>query len=454
MNPTGNRTPWKQWDHSRVWHPFTQMKEWMAEDPLFMERGEGNYVIDIDGNRYFDGSSSLWCNVHGHGRPEIINAICEQAQRLAHSTMLGLSNLPATELAKKLTDIAPAGLQRVFYSDAGATAVEAALKMAFAYWQLRGQPGRDLFVSLNEGYHGDTLGSLSVGYLELFDKPYRPLLFPCLKLNPPHIFRYYRRQSMEEAVQNALAEAEQVLTKDRRRIAALVVEPLMQAAAVMWNHPVEYLAGLHRICRANNILMIADEVAVGFGRTGKMFACEHAGISPDLMCLAKGLSGGTLPLSATLATEEIFSAFLGEFEEGKAFFHGHTYCGNPIACAAALASLGLFDKDDVLAKLPASIEVLSVALEPLRGLAHVADIRQWGFMVGIELVEDVASRRPFPAAQRVGKKVIMEARKRGVILRPLGDVVILMPPLSTTDDELRNLVAVVAESIAALAPAR
>jgi adenosylmethionine-8-amino-7-oxononanoate aminotransferase len=425
------------------------MREWMADDPLIIERAEGNYIFDTDGNRYFDGSSSLWCNVHGHGRPEIVDAICDQTRRVAHSTLLGLSNAPAAELAKRLVDIAPSGLQRVFYSDAGATAVEAALKMAFAYWQYRGRPGRDLFVSLNEGYHGDTIGSLSVGYLELFDRPYRPLLFPCLKLNPPHIFRYYRRQPMDEAVRNALAEAEELLTKDRRRIAALVIEPLMQAAAVMWNHPVEYLAGLHAICRKNDILMIADEVAVGFGRTGRMFACNHAGITPDLMCLAKGLSGGTLPLAATLTTEEIFNTFLGEFEEGKTFYHGHTYCGNPVACSAALASIGIFEHEPVLTRVQERTTELEGHLATLTELPHVADIRQWGLMVGIELVQDVSARKAFPARLRVGRKVILEARKRGVMLRPLGDVVILMPPLSTTHEELQNLVSVVADSIRA-----
>ncbi|MSO20502.1 MAG: adenosylmethionine--8-amino-7-oxononanoate transaminase [Acidobacteria bacterium] len=439
--------PWKQWDHEHSWHPFTQMREWMAEDPLFIERGDGNYLIASDGRRYFDATSSLWCNLHGHGRPEIVAAIAGQAAQLAHSTMLGLSNLPATELAKRLIDIAPKGLTRVFYSDSGATAVEVALKMAFAYWQLRGEPGRDVFVSLNEGYHGDTIGSLSVGYMELFDRPYRQLLFPCVKLNPPHYFRYYRRQSMEEAVSSALAEAEITLTRDRRRIAALIVEPLMQAAAVMWNHPVDYLAGLARLCRQNNILLIADEVAVGFGRTGKMFACDHAGITPDLMCLAKGISGGTLPLAATLTTEEVFHAFLGDFAERKTFFHGHTYTGNPIGCAAALASLDIFEKDNVLQELPFKIHALEEALHPLRNLPHVADIRQWGVMVGIEIAEDAKARRSFPSGLRLGKRVIMAARRRGVILRPLGDVVILNPPLSTTIAEMQHIAAVSAEAI-------
>lgn len=438
---------YQQWDREYSWHPFTQMREWMAEPPLFIERGEGNYLVDTAGRRYFDATSSLWCNVHGHGRPEIVEAIARQAERLAHSTMLGLSNLPATELAKRLIDIAPQGLKRVFFSDAGATAVEAALKMAFAYWQLRGETGRDVFVSLNEGYHGDTLGSLSVGYLEIFDRPYRPLLFPCVKLNPPHFFRYYKGQSMEEAVASALAEAEKTLTRDRRRIAALVIEPLMQAAAVMWNHPVEYLAGLARLCKQNNILLIADEVAVGFGRTGRMFACGHASVTPDLMCLAKGISGGALPLAATLATEEVFNAFLGEFEERKTFFHGHTYTGNPVGCAAALASLDLFEKDRVLQLLPEKIRVFTDALRPIGSMAHVADIRQWGVMVGIELVDDVAVRRSYPPARRLGKKVMMAARERGVILRPLGDVVILNPPLSSSMEELKHLADVTRESI-------
>lgn len=437
----------KGWDHAYLWHPFTQMREWLADEPVIIERAEGNYLIDTAGKRYFDGVSSLWCNVHGHGRAEIVKAIGKQAATVAHTTMLGLSNIPATELGKRLIDIAPQGLQRVFYSDSGATAVEIALKMAFGYWQLRGEPGRDLFVSLTEAYHGDTVGPMSVGYTEPFDRLFRPLLFPCLKINPPHIYRYYRRESPAGALQHALEEAERVLSKDRKRIGALIVEPLMQGAAGMWSQPVEYLAGLRKLCTENKILLIADEVAVGFGRTGKMFACEHADISPDLMCLGKGITGGTLPLAATLATEEIFSAYLGEYEERKAFYHGHTYTGNPIACAAALASLELFERDSVLEHVAARSRELQQHLAKLTEGPHVADVRQWGLMAGIELAEEAPARRPFPAGRRVGKKVILEARQRGIILRPLGDVIILMPPLSCSSEELRNLVNVVADSI-------
>ncbi|OFV92643.1 MAG: adenosylmethionine--8-amino-7-oxononanoate transaminase [Acidobacteria bacterium RIFCSPLOWO2_02_FULL_61_28] len=448
--PDSEQTRWKNWDHAYLWHPFTQMREWFAEEPLVIERAEGNTLIDSDGNRYFDGVSSLWSNVHGHGRREIVEAIRVQLDAVAHTTMLGLTHVPGTVLAKRLIEAAPPGLERVFYSDSGATAVEIALKMAFEYWQLRGESERTLFVSLAESYHGDTIGAMSVGYSEAFHKRYRPLLFPCLRIAPPHVFRYCRRASPEAALEQALREAEETLRENWKRIAALIVEPLMQGAAGMWAHPVEYVKGLHRLCREYNILFIADEVAVGFGRTGKLFACEHAGVTPDLMCLGKGISGGVLPLAATLATPEIFEAFLGEYEERKTFFHGHTYTGNPLACAAGIASLDLFLKDNTLVQMAPRIELLRDLLRPLSELDHVADIRQWGYMVGIELAEDVPSRRPYPPGQRIGKQVILEARRRGFLLRPLGDVIVLMPPLSTTEEELRRLVAVTAESIQAV----
>ena len=448
--PTGEPKQWREWDHAYLWHPFTQMREWLAEDPVIIERAEGNYLIDTEGKRYFDGVSSLWCNVHGHGRREIVEAMRAQLDAVAHTTMLGLAHVPATVLAKRLIEIAPPGLQRVFYSDSGATAVEIALKMAFEYWQLRGESGRTRFVSLKESYHGDTIGAMSVGYSETFHQRYRPLLFPCHRINPPHVFCYYRGASKEEALERSLLEAERTLRESRGEIAALIVEPLMQGAAGMWAQPVEYLAGLHRLCRENNILMIADEVAVGFGRTGKMFACEHAGITPDLLCLGKGISGGMLPLAATVTTGEIFETFLGDHDERKTFFHGHTYTGNPLACAAGIASLDLFRGDATLDRMTRRIELLAGLLQPLRELAHVADIRQRGYMVGIELAEDAAGRRSYAPEERIGKRVILEARKRGLMIRPLGDVVILMPPLSTTEDEMRCLLTATAESIEAV----
>lgn len=438
----------KRLDHAYLWHPFTQMQEWMGEEPCIIERGEGHYLIDLQGRRYLDGVSSLWCNVHGHRKAELDRAIQAQLAKIAHCTFLGLSHAPGIELAQRLIKIAPSGLRRVFYSDSGATAVEVALKIALQYWQLKGEKKKTRFVSLIEAYHGDTVGSMSVGYSETFHRFHLPLLFPVLRLNPPHVFRYFRRMGEKEALSSAVAEAEELVSKERDSLAALIMEPLMQGAAGMWAQPLGYVKALSEICRKNNLLFILDEVATGFGRTGKMFACEHEGVSPDLLCLAKGITGGYLPLAATLASEEIFSAFLGAYDEFKSFFHGHTYTGNPLGCAAALASLELFGKEKIIERMQPKILYLKKRLhEDFLPLPHVADIRQWGFMVGIELVEDKGSLKPYPPARRVGHRVILAARRRGVMVRPLGDVIVLMPPLTISDDELRTLVDVVYESI-------
>lgn len=441
----------KRWDHRYVWHPFTQMKQWLAEDPLIIVRGKGNYLIDQRGRRYLDGVSSLWCNVHGHNRPEINAAIRTQLGRIAHSTFLGLSNVPAVVLAKKLVEIAPPGLTRVFYSDSGAAAVEVGLKMAFQYWQLRGKSGKTKFASLIEAYHGDTLGAVSVGYSDLFHRFFRPLLFECFRLPPPHLYRFQQGMPEKDALARAVAEARELLSRHRHEIAALVVEPLMQGAAGMWAQPPGYVRALREITQEQGILLICDEVATGFGRTGKMFACEHEGITPDILCLAKGISGGYLPLSATLTTEEIFSAFLGEHQEFKTLFHGHTYTGNPLACAAALASLELLKKDRVLERLQPKIAFLSERLEAdFAPLPHVADVRQWGFMAGIELMRDKEKELPYSPAEKVGIRVAQAARKKGVIIRPLGNVIVLMPPLSISKRELAVLLRVTRESIAAV----
>jgi len=438
----------KQLDHSYLWHPFTQMQEWMAEEPCIISRGDGHFLIDVQGKKYLDGVSSLWCNVHGHGKKEIDEAICAQLERIAHSTFLGLSHVPGIQLAEKLIGIAPNGLQRVFYSDNGATAVEIALKMAVQYWQLEGEDKRTLIASLAESYHGDTVGSMSMGYSETFHRFHKSLLFPVLRITPPHVFRYYQRMSEEDAVDAAIKDARQKLAENKNELAALVMEPLMQGAAGMWSQPVKYVQALSEICRRDNILFILDEVATGFGRTGKMFACEHAGVTPDILCLAKGITGGYLPLAATLATEEIFSAFLGEYKEYKTFFHGHTYTGNPLGCAAAIANLELFERDDVIGKMQPRINYLQTRLQTdFLTLPHVSDVRQWGYMAGIELVKDKASRSNYDPERRIGHKVILEARKRSVLIRPLGDIIILMPPLTITDEELSALLDVVHDSI-------
>src|SRR3989338_8153000 len=441
----------KRLDHTYVWHPFTQMQEWMGEESLIIERGEGHYLIDVQGKRYLDGVSSLWCNVHGHRKKELDDALKQQIDKIAHSTFLGLSHVPGIELAAKLIEIAPEGLKRVFYSDSGATAVEVALKIALQYWQLRGETNRTRFASLVEAYHGDTIGAMSVGYSETFHRFHHPLLFPALRLPPPHVYRYFRGMSESDALKSAIREAEEQLSREKDSLVALIMEPLMQGAAGMWSQPVGYVKALSEICRKNRILFILDEVATGFGRTGKMFACDNEGVSPDILCLAKGITGGYLPLAATLTTEEIFSAFLGEYGEYKSFFHGHTYTGNPLGCAVALANLELFRKEKILEKMQPKIAYLKRRLEKeFLPLAHVGDVRQWGLMVGIELVEDKGARRSYAPERRIGYKVTLEARKRGVMIRPLGDIIILMPPLTMTDDELKTLLDVTLESIKAV----
>ena len=438
----------KHLDHTYLWHPFTQMQEWMGEDPLIIDRGEGHYLIDVQGKRYLDGVSSLWCNVQGHRKKELDDALKAQIDKIAHSTFLGLSHPPGIELAQKLIGIAPKGLKRVFYSDSGATAVEIALKIAFQYWQLKGETRRTRFASLVEAYHGDTIGSMSVGYSETFHRYYQPLLFSVLRLNPPHVFRYSQRMSEAEALKKAVEEAEEKLTQEKDSLVALIMEPLMQGAAGMWSQPLGYVKALSEICRKNRILFILDEVATGFGRTGKMFACEHEGVSPDIFCLAKGITGGYLPLAATLTSEEIFSAFLGEYGEFKSFFHGHTYTGNALGCAVALANLELFKKEKIIEKMQPKIANLKRRLEKdFLPLSHVSDIRQWGFMIGIELVEDKEGRRSYATEKRIGREVILEARKKGVIVRPLGDIIILMPPLTISEEELKTLVDVVYDCI-------
>jgi adenosylmethionine---8-amino-7-oxononanoate aminotransferase len=409
-------------DRAYLWHPFTQQRGWVAEEPVIVERGEGTDLIDVDGNRYIDGVSSLWCNVHGHAHPRIDAAVSDQLSRVAHSTMLGLSHRPAIELAQRLVELAPPGLTRVFYSDSGSTATEIALKMAFQYWRQRGQDRRR-FVALRMAYHGDTIGSVSVGGIDLFHSLYEPLLFDTLKAEPGDI-----------------AGMERLLAEHAGEVAAVIMEPLVQGAAGMLLHPPGYLRAVRDLCDRHGVLLILDEVATGFGRTGRMFACEHEGVAPDLMCLAKGITGGYLPLAATLASERIYEGFLGEHEQFRTFFHGHTYTGNPLACAAGLATLDVFREERTLERLQPKIELLADLLEPVAAQPAVREVRRRGFMVGVELVEH-------PLPMRIGHRVTLEARRRGAIVRPLGDVVVLMPPLSISAAGLTRLVDITAEAI-------
>jgi adenosylmethionine-8-amino-7-oxononanoate aminotransferase len=411
-------------DHRYIWHPFTQQQGWVEEEPVIIESARGTTLTDTEGREYIDGVSSLWCNVHGHQHPKIDAAVQAQLGKVSHSTMLGLSHRPAIELARRLVEIAPPGLTRVFYSDSGSTATEIALKIAFQYWAQNGQT-RGKFITLKDAYHGDTLGSVSAGGIDLFHETYRPLLFETLKAQPGDI-----------------DDMERLLAENEGDVAAVMMEPLVQGAAGMLMHPPGYLAAVRRLCDEHDLLLICDEVATGFGRTGTMFACEHEDVAPDLMCVAKGITGGYLPLAATFTSERIYEGFLGRHEEYRTFFHGHTYTGNPLACAAAIATLDVFEEERTIEALGPKIELLTRLLEPIAQLPSVGEIRRRGFMVGIEL-------EGFDAAERTGHKVTLEARNRGAIVRPLGDVIVLMPPLAIEEAQLERLVAITHEAIAA-----
>jgi len=422
----------EQWDRDHLWHPFTPMQAYAAEKPVIIERAHGCMLVDVEGREYIDGVSSLWCNVHGHRVPELDRAVREQLERVAHSTLLGIANVPAIQLARRLVELAPAGLTRVFFSDDGATAVEVALKMAFQYWRqcTRPQPQRTQFLALEGAYHGDTLGDVSIGDLGRFHHLFKPLLFPTVRAANHYCYRCplgLERQTCRIACGTALAD---LVRAHRDTLAAVVVEPLVQGAAGMITAPEGFLHQVREVTRAHGVLLIADEVAVGFGRTGTLFACEQEEVVPDFLCVAKGLTGGYLPMAATLTTEEVYGAFLGRPEEGRTFYHGHTYTGNPLGAAAALANLDLLTRSGGLEGVAARSELLRGHLLRIAGFPFVGDIRQRGLMAGIELVQDRATRKPFPAHLRIGARVCRLASDQGVLLRPLGDVVVVMPPLA------------------------
>ena len=437
-------------DKQHLWHPFTPMKLWLDSEPLVITAAEGMHLIDSDGNRYLDGVSSLWCNVHGHRIPEIDAAVRVQLDRVAHTTMLGLASEPAILLADRLMKLVPPNLKKVFYSDAGATATEVAFKLAAQYWFNVGRPEKNEFVGFAEAYHGDTVGAMSVGRVRAFHKPYFPMLFKVHFAPTPYVYRSDTPHDPEAVSRKCLAGLESILREHGRHVAAVAIEPIVQGAAGMIVQPPGFLREVSRLAREYDVLLIADEVATGFGRTGRMFACEHEGVQPDLMCVAKGITGGYLPLAATFATRPIFDAFLGEPAEGRTFFHGHTYTGNPLACAAAIASLDLFEKNELVPAVRQKSAGLSAMLEELRDLPHVGDVRQRGFMVGIELVKDRKTRQPFDPKLRVGAAVCNRVRRHGVILRPLGDVVVLMPPPAMELPDLRTIVTAVETEVAAL----
>ena len=437
-------------DRKYLWHPFTQMKEWQKETPVVIAEGRDCFIKDTYGRWYLDGVSSLWVNIFGHRKREIDDAIRGQLENIAHSTLLGLSNVPAIKLAERLVQLVNTSLSKVFYSDNGSTAVEVALKMAFQYWKHKGIDGRNTFISLRNAYHGDTIGAVSVGGIDIFHKTFEPLLFKTYKAPSPYCYRCELGKTYPHCKFACLGEMDRILYDHAGEIAGLIIEPLIQAAGGMITSPSGYLKGVKELCSKYNILMIADEVATGFGRTGKMFACEHEDVIPDIMCLSKGITGGYMPLAATLATDELYNAFLGEFRDLKTFFHGHSYTGNPLACAAALACLNLFEKEHVLENLQGKIAVLEAWLQEIVQLEHVGDVRNVGFMAGIELVEDKETKKPYDREEKMGWRVAHRAREQGVFIRPLGNVIVIMPPLAISEQNLGQMMKVMKETIFAV----
>ena len=469
-------------DKTHVWHPFTPMRQWAAHDPLIIERAEGFELIDPDGRRYIDGVSSLWCNVHGHRVPQIDQAIRDQLDKVAHTTLLGLASPPSIELAAKLVELtrrclnpptpeAPrpsAGLNKVFYSDAGATALEAAFKMAVGYWHHTGRPDKRRFIGLAGAYHGDTVGSMSVGYSDLFHRPFAAMVFPVDWFPAPDLCRLQpklapgRSSSPEDgtwpcedpslqqaAMDHCLHHLRAMLEKQADQTAAVVIEPVMQGAAGMICQPPGFVRGVRELCDAFDVLLIADEVATGFGRSGAMFACQTERVSPDILCLAKGLSGGYLPVAATMTTDAIHEAFCGELHEKKTLYHGHTYTGNPLGCAAAIASLDLFETNDVLANATRNAALIHARLHALRDHPHVLDLRQRGLMVGIELCQSRQDAQPFDFSRRTGAAFCQACRERGLIIRPLGDVLILMPAPAMDEATLDRMLDLVLDTFTA-----
>ena len=418
-----------EWEKRHVWHPFTQMREWTVpgHDPLFIVSGEGPWLWDSAGKRYLDGNSSIWTNIHGHNHPRINGAITEQLSRIAHSSFLGLTHLAAVRLAKELVDLLPdSGLTRVFYSDDGSTGIEVAIKMTIQYFRQTGRPEKARFAAFSNAYHGDTLGASSLGGIANFHDKFAAYQFPVVRVS----------------------DLEELDRADTSALAAIIIEPLVQGAAGMLTWPSGMLRRLRQWCDERGILLIFDEVMTGFGRTGRMFACEHEGVVPDFLVLAKGLTGGYLPLAATLITEAVYNGFLGDFSELRAFFYGHSYTGNPLGCAAALASLQVFREERVLDRVASVIPVLKEGLEELRKLSWVRDVRQVGMIAGIEL--GTADGTSFDWRERMGAKVCLAAKEFGLLTRPIQDVVVFMPPLCVSVDEVRFGIEAVGKAVEAV----
>ncbi len=431
-------------DKKYLWHPFTQMAQWLDSEPVVIEKGDGFFLIDTENNRYIDGVSSLWCNVHGHRVKKIDDAIKNQLKNIAHSTLLGLAQNRPIELAEKLIGIAPASLAKVFYSDSGATSVEIALKMAYQYYHNKGQE-RTSYIALENSYHGDTIGAVSLGGIGLFHSIFRQLLFKTFFVPAPHPYRF--AGSAEQCRENSLDKIEQILKQNSQNIAAVIVEPLVQGAAGILIHPAGFLKGVKLLCEKYDTLLIVDEVATGFGRTAKMFACQIEDVQPDIMCLAKGITGGYLPLAATLTTEKIYDGFLGKPEEFKTFYHGHTYTGNALACAAAIANLELFEQNQIINSLPEKVALIETRFAKIAQLPYIGDVRNCGLMGGIEIVKDKSTKESFDYASQIGAKVCSAMRSKDAMMRPLADVIVFMPPVAIDLETLTKLLDITEDTL-------
>ena len=450
----GSEAEWKRLkeaDHKYVWHPFTQMTEWVKDETLVIESASGMKLKSVTGKEYYDGHSSYWVNVHGHGDPVLSRTLARENAKLDHATFLGLSNRPAIELAERLVEITPKGLDRVFYSDNGSTAVEVGMKMAVQYFRQREKgksPKKRKFIALGEAYHGDTLGAVAVGGVEMYRKIFGPLLADVVFTPSPYCYRCPLKKNRSDCMLACATEMERIVEENHEEIAAFVIEPIVQGPGGIIVAPHGYLKRVREVCTKYDILLLADEVAVGFGRTGKMFACEHEDVEPDLMALSKSLGGGVVPIAATMATSEIYNAFLGSYEEKKTFFHGHTFTAHAPACAVALESLNLYRDKQIIRSIETRGQALADLLVRFENLPHVGNIRQKGMIVGIELVKDKETKEHFALSIRAGNMVSNEARRKGLIVRPLGDVLVLFPILAVGEEDLRSITNILYDSIA------
>jgi len=439
-----------QLDRAHVWHPCSQEKDHELLPPIPIERGNGVYLYDLQGKRYIDGVSSWWVNLFGHNHPGLNAALVGQADKVAHHIFAGFTHEPGIRLAQRLAELTPGNLSKVFFTDNGSAAVEAALKMSFQYWQQVGITQKTRFVSIRDAYHGETLGALSVSGCELYREVYRPILLEEFQVQGPDCYRCPYGLQRECCDAECFAPLQQLVEREHEQIAGIIIEPLIQCAAGMRIYPPVYLQKLRQLCDACGVHYIADEIAVGFGRTGKMFANQHAGVSPDLLCLSKGITGGYLPLAVTLTTEEIYRAFYDDYATLKAFLHSHSYTGNPLACALANKVLDIFRDENILEQTLPQQQLLDAWKAEFESLPQVGEFRRLGMVAAVEMVADKQGKLPYPWQERRGYQVYQEALKRGALLRPLGNVVYVMPPLTINQDEMRQLLEIARDSIVAV----